>query len=455
MNDKFFVRACERARTGGRPVIAVRVRDGVETPPLTQLAEAANHADQYWFYASRRTDALNWLGLGRVWDCTAHGATPLREVRAASAEIDFVFEGRDNPATLCGGAAFDAREELQRSQEWREFGSARFWLPELRIESTGSGFRTVCAARVEPGEDAASLEQRMDARERELLRAPAPSDAGDAAGEIKGQRARPSLSPSDGYARSVEEVLEAIRAKRADKVGLADAVRATLDSPVATARTLASLGAAHPGCLSFGLSVGGAQLLGATPEVLVKLSASQVEACAVAGTEGTPSNGGTSSLLASAKERSEHAFVVEAIAEALSHFCDPIRYANEPQLMGTHGLQHLLTPVRGALKNPTHVLELAERLHPTPALGGTPRAEALQLIREHEQHDRGWYAGPVGWFDAKGEGEFCVALRCGLLDREHATLYAGSGIVEASDPEREVEETALKLNTLWTALEGS
>ena len=143
---------------------------------------------------------------------------------------------------------------------------------------------------------------------------------------------------------------------------------------------------------------------------------------------------------------------MDAIAQVLNCFCDPLRYPRRPQLMGTHGLQHLHTPVRGTLKSPTHILDIVQALHPTPALGGTPREAALELIRAYETEDRGWYAGPIGWFDASGEGEFCVALRCGLLDRTHATLYAGSGLVAASEPDREVEETALKLNTLWSAL---
>jgi isochorismate synthase EntC len=116
---------------------------------------------------------------------------------------------------------------------------------------------------------------------------------------------------------------------------------------------------------------------------------------------------------------------------------------------------HLRTPVLAELREPHHVLELVERLHPTPAVGGVPRTEALAWIAEHERRPRGWYAGPVGWFDAAGDGEFSVALRSGLLLGSTAHLYAGGGIVADSDAAGELAETQLKLAALLDALTGS
>jgi isochorismate synthase EntC len=113
---------------------------------------------------------------------------------------------------------------------------------------------------------------------------------------------------------------------------------------------------------------------------------------------------------------------------------------------------HLLTPIHARLREPAHVLELVEKLHPTPAVGGVPRPEALSFIAEHEPDERGWYAGPIGWFDAAGDGEFAVALRSGLLDGPRAHLYVGAGIVLQSHAQSEFFETALKLRTLLLAL---
>ena len=117
-------------------------------------------------------------------------------------------------------------------------------------------------------------------------------------------------------------------------------------------------------------------------------------------------------------------------------------------------VQHLYSPLTGTLTADSHILELVERLHPTPASGGLPRQSALSLIRTHESFDRGWYAGPVGWIDGKGGGEFAVAIRSALLRQNEARLYAGCGIVAGSDPQREYEESRLKLQPMLWALNG-
>jgi isochorismate synthase EntC len=116
---------------------------------------------------------------------------------------------------------------------------------------------------------------------------------------------------------------------------------------------------------------------------------------------------------------------------------------------------HLHTPLRAVLRRPRSVLDLAGRLHPTPAVGGVPRGEALRWIRRHEGWDRGWYAGPIGWIDSAGDGEAAVAIRSGLLDGDEATLFAGCGIVADSDPDLEFAESRWKLRPLISALSSA
>ena len=159
-------------------------------------------------------------------------------------------------------------------------------------------------------------------------------------------------------------------------------------------------------------------------------------------------------LLDSAKDRAEHAVVVRALGEALGETCDRLQVSDTPSLLKLGHIQHLCTPITGHLANGHTLLDLVERLHPTPAVGGRPREAALRLIRACEGLDRGWYAGPVGWLDAQGEGEFAVALRSALLHGNTATLFAGCGIVADSDPEREYAESRLKLKPMLTALSG-
>jgi isochorismate synthase len=157
-------------------------------------------------------------------------------------------------------------------------------------------------------------------------------------------------------------------------------------------------------------------------------------------------------LLASAKDRHEHEVVVRTVVEALGPLCDQLDVGATPSLLKLGNVQHLYTPVTGHLCSACTLLNVVERLHPTPAVGGRPREAALALIREREGFDRGWYGGPVGWIDQRGEGEFAVAIRSALLHGTQATLFAGCGIVADSDPEREYAEAALKLKPMLSAL---
>jgi isochorismate synthase EntC len=148
----------------------------------------------------------------------------------------------------------------------------------------------------------------------------------------------------------------------------------------------------------------------------------------------------------------EHAVVVRDIVTALKPFADELEHPRRPELHRLKHVLHLRTPIRGRLEPDRHVLSLVERLHPTPAVGGVPTAAALSFIAAHERDERGWYAGPFGWFDGAGDGEFVVALRSGVLVEQRAHLYVGAGIVHGSSPSDEFAETQWKLAALADAL---
>ncbi len=157
-------------------------------------------------------------------------------------------------------------------------------------------------------------------------------------------------------------------------------------------------------------------------------------------------------LLASAKDRHEHELVVRAIRDSIAPLCDRLDVPEAPQVLALANVQHLLTPITAHLAARCRLLDLVDRLHPTPAVAGHPRAAALHELRERERIERGWYAGPVGWMNLDGDGELAVAIRSALLSGNQATLYAGAGIVAGSDPEAELAETRLKLQPLLSAL---
>jgi salicylate biosynthesis isochorismate synthase len=152
--------------------------------------------------------------------------------------------------------------------------------------------------------------------------------------------------------------------------------------------------------------------------------------------------------------RDEHAIVARRIERMLRPHAIWVAAAPEPTLVRIANIQHLATPIRAQLATPLDALELAGLMHPTPAVGGEPLARAAPLIPALEGLDRGWYAGPVGWTDTTGDGEFCVALRCALLRGSVARCFAGNGIVRESDPAAELAETEIKLAALLPLLSG-
>ena len=199
-----------------------------------------------------------------------------------------------------------------------------------------------------------------------------------------------------------------------------------------------------------------------TPELLVSRADHQVSALVLGGTLPRGANPAQDKalgeeLLASAKNNEEHAYAVDSIREALGPLCDTLDVEARPSLLKFPNLQHLGTQVRGILADgtaPRSALALAAVVHPPAAVCGTPPAAALELIRDLEHMDRERYAGPVGWVDADGNGEWGIALRCGQLSGRTARLFAGCGIVAGSEPAAELAETLVKLQPMRGALEG-
>lgn len=260
------------------------------------------------------------------------------------------------------------------------------------------------------------------------------------------------------WTRAVRAALARIESGCIEKVVLARcreivATRAWEPIPV-----YAALREAHPSCCRYFYADGsGSVFLGASPERLVSLRAGRVEADAVAGTlrgatAGADENALAETLAADRKERREHGIVVREIAASLKAICDSVAAESGPSVQRLPHLLHLRTRITAAARPGTHILDLVSSLHPTSAVAGYPRAAALDFLREWEPVDRGWYAGPVGWMNAAGEGDFTVGLRSVLLRGDRALLFAGAGIVAGSDPDREWEECEVKMRTIEDAL---
>jgi len=213
------------------------------------------------------------------------------------------------------------------------------------------------------------------------------------------------------------------------------------------------LAAAYPGCFTFDFE----NWIGASPELLVRKLGDVADSMPIAGSaprDAFPAEDERlgAELRISAKNLKEHSLTVNSVLAAMDPYCTELAAEAEPSLMLLANVQHLSTKVQGRLKGGADALQLAGALHPTAAVCGYPRNSALKLISQIEDLDRGRYAGPVGWIDAKGDGEWAIALRCAELDGKTASLFAGAGIMPESDPAAEFEETQLKLTAILNAL---
>ena len=257
------------------------------------------------------------------------------------------------------------------------------------------------------------------------------------------------------WSRAVGWALERIEAGRVEKVVLARSRVARVPRALDMARAFAAFREAYPACLRYLFwDESGGVFIGASPERLVSLREGRVRADAVAGTARLGEGGGDAAraLLDDPKERREHEVVVREVLAALRAVCEDASAPPEPTLLTLRQIAHLRTPVTASAPAGTHVLDLVSRIHPTPAVAGTPRDEALKLIRVLEPRGRGWYAGPIGWMTPDGDGDFAVGIRSAFVRGDRALLYAGAGIVAGSRPDREWEECEAKLRSIEDVL---
>jgi len=268
------------------------------------------------------------------------------------------------------------------------------------------------------------------------------------------------LTP-EGYQSAVRHGIDAIAAGEVEKVVLARDLVGTVPPDADLRRLVRALASAYPDTWTFAVD----GLIGASPETLVTVSGGTVTARVLAGTiaRGADTDADTAaslSLATSSKDNDEHGYAVRSVLEALRPFTSSLAAGEQPFMLKLPNVWHLATDVEGELSAQASALDLVGALHPTAAVAGTPTLTALDVIRRLEPFDRGRYAGPVGWIDAHGDGEWAIALRCAQFDvpTDAAapgipfTAYAGAGIVAASDPESEMLETRVKFRPIVDAL---
>lgn len=262
-----------------------------------------------------------------------------------------------------------------------------------------------------------------------------------------------SSAPEVTWLDAVTTAEKAVRNGELEKVVLARDMRVWSKTALSPRRLVKRLAERFPECYAF--SVDG--LIGATPELLVRTRGRQMSSEILAGSIRRGSDEAEDEvlgrrLLNSAKDAVEHDIAVRSVQELLPAFCETLTIAASPRLLKLANVQHLATEVQGGMRQAYSALEIAGALHPTAAVCGLPRDKAMDMIRRLEGMSRARYAGPAGWVDAQGNGEWGIALRCAELDGGSARLFAGGGIVAGSTPEDELDETRIKLLAMQSAL---
>jgi menaquinone-specific isochorismate synthase len=332
---------------------------------------------------------------------------------------------------------------------WREFPRVWFHLPRFRYVTDGNQASlsiTLLGTEISSGEARRSWVRSVSEARKLIASVTAPPSSPRFVMER-----RETPSPTE-WLTLVRDARESMRSSPLEKVVLAREVSLKFDSPPDPVSLLAKLGELSPETTRFALRRGASTFLGATPERLVLRLGSEIRTEALAGSIRVTDIHAEEQLVSSDKDRHEHQLVVEEILRKLQGLGAKTDHPARPQIRQLRHVLHLSTPITARLFGPPHVLSLATRLHPTPAVGGVPESLAIEHIRRGEGFERGLYAGGIGWFDAAGDGEFLVALRSGLLEGDTLRLYAGAGIVPTSDPESEFDETQAKLESLLEAI---
>ena len=366
-----------------------------------------------------------------------------------------------------GGFAF--RPEYATADVWEGFPPALFHAPELELQSVaGEDPVLTVRALVDPerNEAESTLNRLMAHAERLCQELGAAGDGGgDSEGSNRASSSRVPFTRAESeqgdWDAAVRNALAAIGEGRVSKVVLArtlDVITESRLDPIEVVRHLwIGNGSSH---VFYFEPADGCALLGAAPETVTTVSKGRFHATAVAG---TVARGETASeqewfaerLLSSEKEGVEHRIALEDMVARLGPLADEIHAQPEPHVLTLVGLQHLETEIRARLPEGTSALMVLAALHPTPAVCGLPRDAALEFLEEEEPFERGWYAGPVGWFDLDGNGVFVPALRCAVVRDLRWRLFAGAGIVEGSDPGLEWDETNIKFGPMLRALAES
>ncbi len=442
------------AKAAGRPQL-VSISLAVEHLDPLAVLESIFEPNELHFYAERPAQGFAVAGAEAVLQFTASGTNRFVAARDFIAQVlaDTIAVGPlDEPFAgphFFFASAFDPDEAADAA-----FPALRLFVPRWQVARMGDS--TVAVANL-----LITAEAPVELIAAKVWKAHHKFRAFDyRQARQKDRPSAPRLIEEVGgdYQRNVAQALHEIARGDYRKIVLSRARRLTTTEEFHPLGVLNHLRQHFPGCYSFSIANGkGQSFIGASPERLVRVANGRMHTEALAGSaprgESASEDAALSrALLQSEKDLREHRLVLESILRRIADLNLNVEHAAQPRVLGLANVQHLFLPVSANLSAGVHILDLVGRLHPTPAVGGTPRDPALAAIKRLEPVARGLYAGPQGWVDHRGGGEFFVGIRSALIDGHTATVHAGAGIVAGSDAEKEFAETELKFKALIGAL---
>ncbi len=428
-------------------------------------AEFLHHAQGvercYWNHG-----AVIFAGFGVAAELMAWGKDRFQTIRHKAHALfrDAVVVGDEHLAAprLFGGFAF--RDDFAPDNTWSVFTPAHFILPHYQLIQTHGETWLTINAQIQPDENPQDilpqLQEALQVR-CEMLTSRQTKGFSPSLFTERGQGGEVAVNypmPYETWERIITEATHEIKMGELQKVVLSRVCEIQFAERLHAETTLPYLNERYPECYRFLFEPRPYHaFFGATPELLARVEDQKITTMGLAG---SVKRGATSvedeiyaqQLLNDPKELHEHALVVQALRQKLTHLTDELHIPDSPEIYRLSNIQHLHTPIQGHLKQDTGILPVIETLHPTPALGGAPRELAMDFIRKAEPVPRGWYAAPIGWIDHRLDGEFGVAIRSAVSQHERVWLYAGAGIVGDSIPQKEWDETALKLKPMLNAL---
>ena len=454
-----FLNDCKkRAQALGSPQLVNISLDVFHIDPLAIL-EAVYEPQNQHFFLENPGKENSISAIETVLQTTAEGKDRFTKIKDwANSLLESTIYTGSTDSPYCGIHFFCAFNFFDEGNDVSGFPAAQAFVPVWQVSKKDQHSLAIANCIIDPDTPIEMIAKRILGAHQRFSSFPYQSET-EGAQAPEQAWIKEEECGGDVFEAAVSQAGDAIENNEFEKIVLARAIDMESNRELSPLGILDRLRNRFPSCYTFSYSAGAeGTFLGATPELLIRVNDGRLQADAIAGSAGRGESAGEdaalgAALLNSDKDAREHGAVVQSIVNRLSELGLSAEVASKPRLLKLPNVQHLFTPIEAELPTDVHILDIIQNLHPTSAVGGTPREAACSKIGDYESFVRGPYAGPVGWFDAKGDGEFVVGIRSGILNGRSLRLFSGAGIVEGSNPAKEKEETDLKFKAMRAVLD--